>query len=213
MYIYLITNHINGKQYVGQTIQSLHDRFAQHAKKASVKGNMILPLAIQKYGKTNFSIQLLKICYSLEEMNYFERYFADRLKTWASDRGYNLRVGNGKGAMSEEAKQILRNYKPTPETLQRLSTSHLGIRPNAETRHKLSLVHKGKQYGPLTRKRIGASNAKKIFTFISPTGEIITFNNLNEFCRTNGLRAPKMCLLNQGKRRQYKGWKRFISVP
>lgn len=31
-YIYLITNKINGKQYVGQTVETIKERFSKHLK-------------------------------------------------------------------------------------------------------------------------------------------------------------------------------------
>ena len=54
-YIYKITNLVNGKSYVGQTIRTIEERWKQHIKDS--KGNkddFYLHRAIRKYGKENF---------------------------------------------------------------------------------------------------------------------------------------------------------------
>ena len=33
-YIYLITNSVNGKQYVGQTMRSIKERYSEHIRKS-----------------------------------------------------------------------------------------------------------------------------------------------------------------------------------
>src|SRR5690606_37368139 len=53
--IYKITNKINGKSYIGQTIQSLGERWSKHKGKHSK--SKILNLAIKKYGEENFEIE------------------------------------------------------------------------------------------------------------------------------------------------------------
>ena len=57
--IYLITNLINNKQYVGKTVYSLTHRFQGHCTNGTNK-NCYLHQAIQKYGKENFKIELLE---------------------------------------------------------------------------------------------------------------------------------------------------------
>ena len=66
-YIYIITNIINNKQYVGKTSKDIQRRFNEHISKSKDENN-IQPLyrAIRKYGIENFSLELLEEC-SLEE--------------------------------------------------------------------------------------------------------------------------------------------------
>ena len=56
--IYKITNLVNSKIYIGQTIRSLKERFRQHIYK---QGCTYLHNAILKYGKENFKIELMII--------------------------------------------------------------------------------------------------------------------------------------------------------
>lgn len=57
MEIYLITNLINGKQYVGQTIYTAEQRFKQH-----LRGDLYIDKAIRKYGVENFKLEVLCRC-------------------------------------------------------------------------------------------------------------------------------------------------------
>jgi hypothetical protein len=52
--IYCITNQINGKKYVGQTIVPLRKRMSRHKYAESAIGN-----AIRKYGFDNFKVEVL----------------------------------------------------------------------------------------------------------------------------------------------------------
>ena len=57
--VYLIWNTVNGKRYVGQTVQPLKTRFNQHSHTETVIGK-----AIRKYGKENFRYGVIKSCAS-----------------------------------------------------------------------------------------------------------------------------------------------------
>jgi predicted GIY-YIG superfamily endonuclease len=48
--IYKITNTINGKVYIGQTIQPLDKRWSQHKRSARMKEPYSIHRAIAKYG-------------------------------------------------------------------------------------------------------------------------------------------------------------------
>lgn len=64
-FIYKITNKINGKVYIGQTIQSVKDRWHRHCGKKSIRSaemSMHIKRAILKYGKENFIIETIETC-------------------------------------------------------------------------------------------------------------------------------------------------------
>lgn len=95
-YIYRITNLINGKIYIGQTI-CLSKRWYDHRRtsRASVKRQAI-SFAIAKYGESNFIFEPICACLSYEEADRVE---IDMIATYNStDRsiGYNIHKG-GKG--------------------------------------------------------------------------------------------------------------------
>ena len=70
MIIYKITNKENGKMYIGQTINSIEDRWHRHCNDAM---NNILDThfarAIRKYGKENFTIEEIDTASSQDELN------------------------------------------------------------------------------------------------------------------------------------------------
>jgi hypothetical protein len=61
MIIYLIQNTSTGKCYVGQTVQSLAARMAQHRSLSNRKPNtQLITKAIAKYGWENFNVEVLE---------------------------------------------------------------------------------------------------------------------------------------------------------
>lgn len=69
MIVYLITNLVNGKKYVGQTHQTLAKHWSRHCWLSTSKSRMPIAMAIAKYGKENFTIQKLCDCSTQEEMD------------------------------------------------------------------------------------------------------------------------------------------------
>ncbi len=61
-YVYIITNNVNDKVYIGETLSPLKKRFRQHCWAAYNESfrNFYFYRAIRKYGKENFEIQELE---------------------------------------------------------------------------------------------------------------------------------------------------------
>lgn len=104
-YIYLITNKINGKKYVGQTRTTIEKRYKEHKRNSMhSKGKNSKPLYIdiQKYGKENFYIESLceiessDINELVSKLNQKEKEFIAKLNT-IKPNGYNVhRASNNK---------------------------------------------------------------------------------------------------------------------
>ena len=94
--VYVYTNKINGKKYVGQTCRTLKIR-AGSKKGQGYKHCIRFYNAIQKYGIENFEAKILYDNLSLEEANKFEIKTISELKTTDSKYGYNICTG-GEGA-------------------------------------------------------------------------------------------------------------------
>lgn len=90
--IYLITNDVNSKVYVGQTIQTLKKRFNGHCcySKSDRSSNMYIKRAIHKYGKDKFHITLIEEC-PVDLLNERERYWISFYNSY--NEGYNLTKG------------------------------------------------------------------------------------------------------------------------
>ena len=96
--IYLITNNINGKKYVGKTNHTLEYRFAQHCNKNT---NMLIHKAILKYGKENLKIE--KVCDCLEkDWKELERYYIKLFHSHYTEGGYNITFGGDENPMDSE---------------------------------------------------------------------------------------------------------------
>lgn len=95
--IYIITNDINNKVYIGQTIQTLKQRWQQHCRKpfSKAESNMLIKRAILKYGKEHFFIKEIEKC-SVENLDAREIHY---IKLYDSvNTGYNLTKGGISGA-------------------------------------------------------------------------------------------------------------------
>lgn len=74
VYIYMYTNVINNKIYIGQT-NNINRRKREHASTSRKKDNSKFHYAIKKYGINNFLFEVLCVCFSDEEANRMEQYF------------------------------------------------------------------------------------------------------------------------------------------
>lgn len=79
-FIYCLTNKINGKKYIGQTITTIEHRVSQHFSKRR-KRKYAISLAIKKYGKENFLVdEIAKISNAtkeklIEELNVLDSVY------------------------------------------------------------------------------------------------------------------------------------------
>lgn len=90
MYIYKITNIVNNKVYIGQTIQNVQKRFRRHINDAvSNKLNTHFCNAVRKYGKENFIIEAIDNAQTQAELNKKEQYYIEKYNSTNSDYGYN----------------------------------------------------------------------------------------------------------------------------
>lgn len=108
MYIYKITNTINNKVYIGQTV-NLSERFRSHRESAFRKHgrdyNKPLYKAFRKYGIENFTFEVIDSAENIDELNEKEIYWIDFYDCLIdSGKGYNLEKGGNNGLKSETTK-------------------------------------------------------------------------------------------------------------
>lgn len=114
--IYLRTNLVNGKQYVGQT--NNFKKREQDLMCDSVYSGGIIDKARAKYGVENFKHEILKECDTQNELNYWEQYYIKELNTKVPN-GYNLTDGGGGRS----------GYKITDEQRKKMSEARKGCIP------------------------------------------------------------------------------------
>jgi hypothetical protein len=125
-FIYLTTNTVNVKQYIGQhRTDNLNDYY--------LGSGLLLLCSIKKYRKENFTFEILHYCYSQDELNLME----DRYIIWYETtypKGYNLRSGGIQCSVHNEAtKEKIREARKrqviihSEETKRKMSESHKNI--------------------------------------------------------------------------------------
>ena len=122
MIIYKLTNKVNGKVYIGQTVKSLDWRMKQHLSKVNVGSNTYIHNAIRKYGWDNFDVEVVANASSKEELDYLEKYY---IKQYDSvNTGYNLSFGGDDNCMNcPKTKDKHDRIMRTPEVRAKISAS------------------------------------------------------------------------------------------
>lgn len=92
--IYKITNTINGKVYIGQTIQSFKRRIKSHKShlQSHKHHNELLQRAYDKYGWDVFEVEIIEKCDS-ENLDERERFWIDKYDATNHELGYNFESG------------------------------------------------------------------------------------------------------------------------
>lgn len=173
-YIYLTTNLINNKKYIGQKKSStfLYEKY--------LGSGSLLRKAINKYGRENFKVELLCECDSKEELDAKEIFYIALYDATNNPEYYNLTKGGESGfggpkfkghSHTEDAKKRISDKTSgennpfygchhTDECKQRMRDAAKHRAPvSAETREKLSKIHKGVKFTEEHKRKI--SEAQK----------------------------------------------------
>jgi group I intron endonuclease len=118
MEVYLITNNITKKQYIGQTVKALKTRWSEHKSPAAITR---FSRSIKKYGAENFTMESLHVCETKEEMDFVEMFYIAFLNT-KTPNGYNLTDG-GEGT---------HGMSPSSETREKMRLAKLGKKQTSE---------------------------------------------------------------------------------
>ena len=119
--IYKFTNKINGKIYIGQTVDEKR-RLSEHKRCSKKKGNPSFHKAIEKYGWDNFEYKILFKGHCNNEqdlintLNFKEIISIKYFDSYNKKKSYNLTFGGG-GQLG---------FKLTEETKQKISDSRKG---------------------------------------------------------------------------------------
>lgn len=234
--IYCATNLINGKQYIGQTINSLDERIKSHYKRSKNKfANEAFMCALRKHKKENWRWEILVENVPIDQLDLFERSYIWGLS--AFEFGYNLTTGGTGGRiLSEESRRKMSisrsglnhpNFgKPlSEETKRKISIANMGRKGmigknhpmfgkthDKAARKKISVANTGENH-PNFGKHISRKTKNKIsdsnsknYKIIKPSGDIEIIKNLSNYCKENNLSVGSMCSVCDGKRKQHKGY-------
>lgn len=161
-YIYKITNTINKKVYIGQTVQKPTLRFKYHINEldAGRKKNSKFQNAWKKYGKENFTFEVILKCDASELDEQERKYIAfyDSFKN-----GYNATIGG---------KQCMEEKRHTAKTKSLLSKRAKKRWENSEYRDSMRRAHS-------MNRAVICVNTKKIFRTSIEAAQAINANNSN----------------------------------
>lgn len=154
-FIYLTTNLVNGKIYIGQ-----HEFTGNLSVDNNYLGSGVyLKRAIKKYGRENFKREILRECKTKQELNNWEKIYIRRYKSQRLDIGYNIADGdvlNGRNnpmkipEVREKVKQTIRNLIP-----------HISEVIKAQFQNGRVASFKGKHHSEETKLKISKSRIGK----------------------------------------------------
>ncbi len=227
MYIYCISNIINGKMYVGLSTKNVKE------SKNYYGSGIAIGHAIKKYGKENFNKEILEICNTDGQLKKREIFWIKEMNTKAPN-GYNLTDG-GDGVLnptkhtlklrSDKMKLLVGEKSPqwgmkrSDETKLKMRNAQLGVPMTQSAKDKLSKSITGRKLSKETCKkmseyRMGKPISKKIIDKIRKnqpsctpilqidkiTNELITeYFSMQEASRQTGVPAGNICKCCKGE--------------
>ena len=204
--IYYIKNQVNGKGYVGKTLNSIQNRFQEHVADSQKTRCEKRPLydAMNKYGVENFTIELLETA-PYDKLSEREQYWIAQKDTYKN--GYNAtRGGDGKVLYDYEAiiqkfrdgmlvKEIAEYFECCVDTVSAILTL-AGEKP-------VSNFQKSKNKAV---KCIDKNGTETIFESRSDAAKWLVENHYTTSTKINGM-ATHINEVVTGKRKSYLGFK------
>lgn len=193
--VYRVSNKINNKMYIGQTIYSLHKRKIKHLSLANKKSpTNHFHRALKKYDKDNFIWDIIGYCTSKKELDAMEFHYIKYYDTYKN--GYNMTLG-GEGTIGRVCKE---------STKRKISKSKTGIKMSEEFKKKLSVMRRGVKKSKKHIENVVASKSK-YWEITYPDGHVEVIKNLSAFCRENDLSDRGMWMVAHYRRNHHKGFK------
>lgn len=208
--IYCITNLINNIKYIGFTSKTLEVRFEQHTNR---KNCIKLKNALNKYGKENFTIELIEEFNDRDTALDFENQKIREMNT-LHPFGYNLTEGGRSPKMSEETKlKMSKSHKGlqkgrvfSDEHKRKISETRIrkGIKPSSESIAKMLETKRirgikyPKEYGEaISARQKGANNPGAKTIICIQTG--IIYNSLVEAAKELNINAAGITQVLKGR--------------
>lgn len=157
-YTYITTNLINGNQYVGDhSTDNLNDGY--------LGSGINIVRAIKKYGKENFSKEILELFDSNQKAFDAQKKYINEYNTLRPN-GYNISPMGGhqcSGGVSEETKKqisksVSKNFKNNPDYREKIRKAATGVKQSQETINKRIEKTTGRKHTKEAKIKIGKAH-------------------------------------------------------
>lgn len=162
-YIYLTTNKVNGKIYVGQCYKTPEET------KSYLGSGTLIKRAIKKYGKKNFSKKTLSRCGNQDCLDAMEEYNITRFDACNPEIGYNILPGSSNKFISGSPMLI-------PLVAAKVSKTQREFYHTEQGKIKAQEISKSKKLFYQTEQGI---EVKKILSEINFANDLSGINNPN----------------------------------
>ena len=134
--VYKITNTLNGKVYIGQTVDYRKRKVGHFSYlRRNAHRNRYLQKSFNKYGESSFKMEIIKEC-AVDELDKLEIYYMRKYNSIDKTLGYNMVIGGN-------------TNKSFPDYIrQKMSRSQRGRIISEEHRKRIGKWHKGKTISP-----------------------------------------------------------------
>jgi group I intron endonuclease len=206
MIVYKTTNLVNGKIYVGQSL---------NGENWYLGSGTMLKRAIRKYGKDLFLRETLRECTTKEELDQAEREWIAKLNAQDPKVGYNIAFG---GAVDLPKSVIDRRIESIRKWNREHPSPKKGIRIRETTKAKIkennSRYWKGRHHSEETKEKLRVKRAAQDMThkwtaieMTSPAGELIVFSSLREMFEVTGMTRGSLDRMRSGAMKKTRsGW-------
>jgi group I intron endonuclease len=211
--VYCYTNLINLKMYVGQTCQTLEERWYQQCCES--QSNMVIGRAIKKYGKEAFTKEVLAYGLNKETANVLEREYIHLFKHLGYIL-YNVADGGtiGDGINESIRRKMSEGQKRQwnrPGQRERMSARRKVLAATTNVMQKCSAANKS---ATARAKRIETMNSPRMQEYYKTRGNTpvycvetnTTYISLSQAAQALGVRAGNICNVLQGKRNHTGGY-------
>jgi len=231
MIIYRAINKINGKMYIGQTIQSLRKRKSGHRYEAKNGMKRLFCEAVRKYGIKGFNWEILEECKTKDILDKREKHYIEEYGSLAPN-GYNMtlntcgnlgydfsgknnpRYGDHRSLEEihgkEKARELKENIKDrynNPEYREHFS------KLMKKRLSKWNPMNNEKSRMKLSRTRTGGNNPAAIYKWkiTLPYGAVYETDCMRQFCKEHGFARHTLIRIANGEIKNprdkfYRGW-------
>lgn len=199
MLVYKVTNTVNGKVYIGQTINSIKERWYSHCYDTKNYCSY-LKHAINKYGEEAFTIEVIDQASDLDSLTEKEAFWISHYNSTNPEKGYNIRKAQkGLGTVPDSLKALI--GKNTKEAMGRMSDDAKLARKEASKKTQIEKGIYARVAQERSKRYSGTGNPRAVSVcVVDKDGKVIsTFSLLRDLAKYYGIGKDTASLkLNNG---------------